>query len=457
MRRRQRCTGGARLCGGCLGLTLILVLLIPVSAFGTEDLLFHYRLALRGDPKLRSAEANRNAVGEKLSEAEAGFFPTVAANATRNKNVEQVATENFISSQPAGNAKYYSNEYRLNVSQPVYHADLFAGYRVASADLRRAQSEYAAARQDLTVRVAQAYFDVLLAQDTLAFTGAAKEAVAHQLESAKARLQAGLAPITDVNDAEAGYQNARSQEIDAQNQVADKRQALAEISGQPPEALASLGPNIPLVLPEPPDIDQWTQTAEQQNPAIQAAEAAMESARQTIAQNRTGHYPTLDLVGSRTRDDADASITGPGVRTDNTVVGLQLNVPLYQGGLISARTREAADRYEAAQQDLEARRRNVERTTRSAFQGASGGIAKIQALQQAVESAAASLAAKTEGYSAGLYTTLDVLIATRDLYRAKRDLAEARYGYLLSLLQLKQSAGTLNDDDLIAVNHWLQP
>lgn len=426
----------------------------PVHA---EDLLFHYKLALDRDPKLRGAEANRDAVRERLSQARAGFFPTVTTSAARNRNDEKVITDNAIATQPAGTASYSSSDYRLNLTQPVFNAALMGAWRVADADLARAEAEYGAAKQDLVVRVAQAYFDVLLAEETLALTHSEKDALAHQLESAQGRLEAGLASITEVDDTHARFQTVAAQEIETQNQVDDERQALREISGEAPGDLARLGEAMPLALPEPPDLKRWTDSALAQNLTLQAAAAAAASAREAVNQNRAGHYPTVDIVGNRTRTDADASIPGPGVRNDRTVVGLQLTLPLFQGGLVNAKTQEAAYRYEAAQQDFEARRRAVERAARAAFQGVAGTKAKIEALEQTVVSATSSLSAKIEGHRAGLYTAVDVLDATRDLYRARRDLAEARHHYALNLLQLKLAAGTLNDDDLVAINGWLRP
>jgi outer membrane protein len=434
----------------------ILLLVAPFAAFGAEDLLHQYRLAVQRDPKLRSAEANRNAVDERRAQAQAAFLPTITASGTRNKNRENVRTEGYIYSQPPGEAYFYDKQYRVSLSQPVLHAELLAGYQAASADLRQAEAQYVAAVQELMVRVAQAYFDVLAAEDALALATAEKNALAHQMESARERLKGGLVPITDVRDAEAAYENALSQEIEAHNQVADKREAIAEITGTRPADLAPLGRDLPLALPDPSDILKWTDAAARQNPGIEAASAAVASARETVSQMRAGHYPTLDFVSTRSRSQADASISGPGVSTDNTVTGLQLTIPLFQGGMVNARTQEAAWRYEAAQQELEARRRNVERTARSSFLGVSGGIAKIGALKQSVAAASESLDAKTEGYRAGLYTMLDVLNATRDLFRTQRDLAQARYEYVLSLLQLKQAAGTLREQDLAALNGWLQ-
>ncbi len=434
----------------CFGVCLV------SSPAGAEDLLFHYKLARDADPKLRGAEANRNAIRERLSQAQAGFFPNIATSAARNRNEQKVVTDSFVFSQPPGKAAYSSSEYRLNLSQPVFNAALSAGWRVADAEAVKAEAEYGATQQELMLRVAQAYFEVLLAQETLALVQAEKETLTHQLDSAHGRLKAGLAPITEVHDTEARFQTVVAQEIDAQNQIEDKREALHEISGEMPGTLATLRDTTLLVRPDPPDIQQWTDTALNQNLSLQAAKAAAESARQAVAQNRAAHYPTVSLVGSRTRTDADASIPGPGVRSDESVIGLQLNIPLFQGGLVNARVKEAAYRYEASQQDFEAKRRAMARATRAAFQDTLGTAAKIEALQQTVVAARSSLTAKTEGYAVGVYKAVDVLDATRDLYRAQRDLAEARHHYALNTLQLKFYAGTLVDDDMLAINSWLR-
>jgi outer membrane protein len=440
---------------GARVVVVILALVGPLPSFGAEDLVFHYRHALTADPRLRAVEANKFAAQERKSQATAGFFPTISATAGRNRNDESVLTDASIFSQPAGQAHYSSSEYRLTLSQPVVNAALIAGVQVADAESRRAEAEYTASRQEVAVRTAQAYFDVLLAQESVVLARAERTALAQQRESVEARQRARAATIIDLNDVLARFQIAVAQEIEAANQLADKREALQEISGQAVGELATLGQQIPLLRPEPDDSARWVEAAVGQNPQLLAARAAVESARENVTLNRAGHLPTVSFVGNRIRSDADASIAGPGVRSDSLVYGLQLNVPLSQGGLVNARIDEAAYRHEAALQDLEARRRAVVRATRAAFQGTRGAIAKIEALEKSVIAAGTNRAAKTEGYSAGLYTTLDVLDATRDLFRAKRDYAEARHAYVVNLLQLKLSAGALEESDLIEVNRWL--
>ncbi len=441
----------------CVRLSLFAAgFLFLTSGARAEDLVAVYKLARANDPKFRAAEAVYLADREKLPQARAGLLPALNARASRDRNTNETVTDSFIFGRPSSEFKYSSSEYSLNLSQPVYNAAAFSGFSQAKTEVRRAEAEYAAAAQDLVLRVAQAYFDVLLALDNLEFSRAEKISIQRQLEAAEGRLKVGMATITDVNDARARYESAEAQEIEAENNLQDKREALRELTGHPFEALMPLGANMPLVTPEPADIDQWVGKSLAQNYSLIAKREAADSAREEIKRQRAGHYPTLDLVGTRTRNDADGSIAGPGIRTDNAVIGMQLNLPIFQGGLVSSRTEEAAHRYDAAQQELEATRRATERAARVAYLGVKGGAAKIMALTQAVTAGESALAAKTEGFSAGINTNMDVLDASRDLYRAKRDLSSARYDFLLNFLRLKQAAGILSENDLVQINGWLQ-
>jgi outer membrane protein len=382
-------------------------------------------------------------------------MPTLNARVARDRNKNETVTDSFIVGRPSARFEYSSTEYALSLSQPVYNAAVLSGLSQAKAAVRRAEAEYAAAAQDLIQRVAQAYLEMLLAWDNLEFTRAEKTSIRRQSESAEARLKVGLATITDVHDAKARLENAAAQEIEAENGLQDKREALRELTGRLPESSVRAGVIIPLITPEPVDINRWVETSLAQNYSLLAKRAAADGAREEIRRQRAGHYPTLDLVGTRTRNDADGSVTGPGIRADNTVVGLQLNVPLFQGGLVGSRTEEAAHRYDAAQQDFEFARRATERAARAAYLGVAGGAAKVTALAQAVVAGESALHAKNEGFAAGIHTNIDVLDANRDLYRAKRDLSSARYDYLLNLLRLKQAAGTLGENDLVEINGWL--
>ena len=358
--------------------------------------------------------------------------------------------------RPAGSAEYDSTEYALNLTQPVFNSASLAEVRRARADVRRAEAERLGAQQDLMLRVVEAYLNVLAAADGLELARAEKAAVARNLETVQGRLQVGLAAKADVHEAKARYELAAVQEVEAENELEDRQEALRELTGQRHRSLARLAERIPLASPAPPDVNHWVQAALTRSPVLVARREIVESAREDVKRSHAGHYPSLDVVGSRTRTDADASISGPGIRADNTVLGLQLTIPLIQGGLVSARTAEAGHRLSATEQELEGARRNVERTVRSAFLGVVSGVARVNALQQAVTASESALQAKSEGFKAGVNTLLDVLDANRELYRAKRDHARARYGYALNWLRLKQNAGTLSEDDVAHVNGWLQ-
>jgi len=436
--------------------TLVVLFLLPVTATA-DDLLAVYHTARDNDPRFRAAEANYRAGLQRLPEARALLLPTVNASARQDEKRDRTVTDGTVVGLPAGRANYDATTYSLNLSQPVFNAIAFAGLRQAHADVRRVEAEFSAAQQDLMLRAAQAYFELLAARDSLAFARAEQAAYARQLELADGRLAAGLATVTDVHDARARFESAQAQAIEAENQLDDRREALRELTGRRPEALAALGETLPLVTPEPADVDRWIAIALDQNYALLGRRAAQESAREEIRRLRAGHYPSLDIVGSRTYLDTDGSVSGPAYRTDNRAVGLQLTLPLLQGGLVSARTTEAAHRYTAAQEDYEAGRRATERATRAAYLGVASGAARVQALRQSVTASQSALDAKTEGFEAGINTSLDVLDAARDLYRAKRDYAQARYTYLINLLKLKQAAGTLAESDLAQVNGWLTP
>lgn len=436
--------------------TALLILLLSWTNAQAEDLIDVYTLALTNDPRHRAAESTYLADKQKLQQAWAVLRPSINATADRSRTDLETETDAGIVSRPAGEADINSTVFELTLTQPLYNRSLFAGLRQARAEVRRADAQFAAARQDLIIRVADAYFGLLAASDNVELAGAEKAANARQLEVAEGRLSVGLATITDVHDARARFQLARAQEIDAINEVRDRRQALRETAGRVIRTIATVDRKAPLVEPDPPNLNIWVKTALAQDPALIAANETAEITREEIKRQRGGHWPKLDLVGSHSDTDDDESISGPGVETESTEIGLRLTVPIYQGGLVTSLTKEAAHRYNAAQQDLEAQRRLTERTARAAFLGVTGGVTRIEALRLAVIASESALEAKTEGFEAGINTNLDVLDASRDLFRAKRDLLDASYTYILNLLRLKRAAGIVSKDDLAGINRWLR-
>lgn len=432
-----------------------LMLVISSAELPAQNLLDMYQLAIKHDPVFRAAQANYRANRQTLTQARGALLPTINATASKNKIDSKIKTDSGIVSRPSGRASYNSDDYTLTVTQPIFNGAIFSGLKQAKSQVRRAEAEYMAAQQDMIARLAEAYFGVLSAGDNLELALAERAAIAQQLAGAKGRLSVGLATITDVHDARARHQLAEAQVIEAQNKLADSRQALREITGIRPTNLNKIGKNIPLIKPEPDNIKKWIEKANIQNMALLAQREAVIIARQDVKIRRAGHMPTLNLVGTRSHSDSDGSITGPGVESTNTTVSLELNIPIFRGWRTRSETKQAKYLLEAARQQLTAVERSTERQIRSAFMGVSSGTHRINALKQAVVANESALKAKRLGFRAGIKTNLDVLDAQRDLFRAKRDYSDARYSYILNLLKLKQSTGTLDVEDLKKINAWL--
>ncbi len=434
---------------------LLAGLLVPTSA-RAENVMDIYRLAQLNDPQFRSAQATHQANLQRAEQARGALRPTISGQALTSQKDVDVETESGIVSRPSGSADFNSTEIALTLTQPIYNSALFAGLRQARAEVRRTEAQFAAAKQDLIVRVAEAYIAVLATLDNVELNAAQKAANGRQLESVEGRLEAGLATVTDVNQARARYESDVAGEIEAENNLRDARQGLSQLTGTEIMNVARLDREAPLVQPDPPDVGQWVATALAQNLRLATDRESVEIAREEVKRQRAGHLPTLDLVGSYTDADDSGSVTGPGVETKTTEIGLQLTVPIYQGGRVSAQAREAAHRYDAAQQDLEQQRRAVERATRSAYLGVTGGVSRIRAFGQSVIAAQSTVEAKREGFEAGINTNIEVLDAQRDLFIASTGFLRARYDYILNLLRLKQNAGTLSEEDLQRFNAWLQ-
>ena len=426
-----------------LGAAGLLLVAAPAAPAGTT-LLQVYERALAGDSEFLAAGAANRAAQELRPQARAGLLPSVGVRVDANRN-ERPRSRSF------GPRSFDTWGIVLNVQQPIHRRDRRVALRQADSRIARADALYAAAGQDLMVRVSQRYFGVLEAEDELSFAQATLEAFRQQLMQSRQRFEVGLTAITDVEEAKAGFDLARAQLIAAENALDTAREALRETSGEYQEDLASLG-EMPLVTPEPADIDQWTETALAQNLRLLAAGHNAETARREIERVRAGHFPTLDAVGSHSRNDR---ISGGG-ETSSTSIGLRLNLPFYAGGAVLSRTRESRHRYRQALDELERERRRAQRETRDAYLGINSGISRVTALAQAVRSSEAAADAVEAGFQVGTRTSVDVLDAQRELYRARRDLAGARYNYIRDVLRLKRAAGILSEDDLRQVSAWLE-
>lgn len=429
-------------------------LLLGATNSHAEDLLEIYRLAVESDPQLRAAEAGNLAAQEVRTQSRAALLPQINAGAdyTRHESDLQDSTNPQAN---LGTSEYDSNGYGISLKQSIYHHEYYVQLKQADARIAQANAEYEAAKQGLILRAAEAYFNLLGAQDSLATAEATKRAISQQLNQTQQRFEVGLSAITDVHEAQAAYDLAVAAELAAQSQVDNARENLREIIGRDPVALAALKEEVPLLPPEPAEINQWVETAQKQNLPLQAREAAARAAREEISRRKAGHYPTLDLIGNHNYSDNMDSPTF-GSKGSDTTIGIQLNVPIYSGGLTTAQTREARALYTQAQEALEQQRRATVRETRNAYLGVTTGISQVQARKQALASAQTALEATQAGFEVGTRTIVDVLDAQRVRFTAQSDYLRARYDYLLATLRLKQAAGSLSMTDIEQLNTWLK-
>jgi outer membrane protein len=331
---------------------------------------------------------------------------------------------------------------------------LWVSLRQANISVAQARAELLDARQDLIVRVAEAYFSVLFSEDNLEFATGEKDATARQLERAHEFFEVGLIAITDVKQSQASYDSAVAQEIAAVNELDISREELQVITGQYMKKLNKLSVRMPLVAPEPQDISQWVETALGQNLRLRAAALASAIAEQEIKRQRAGHYPTLDLFGARSVTDNAGGLRGDSDTTDTTV-GLKLNFPIFSGGRVSSRTRQARYDFQEAVDNLSGQRRETVRETRASYLKVNSGISQVKALKQALESTQTAAEATQAEFDVGTRTAVDVLLGLRDTFRSEREYSRARYDYILATLRLKRAAGILSDADVWEVNSWL--
>lgn len=433
--------------------TLIAALILNGTA-QAESLYAVYQRAQEVDPALRAAAAARDATLEVKPQSRAGVLPTLGLSGEASRN----SYDRRNPTAGVSNPTYSTNQtYSLSLTQPLFRWDRWVALRQADDLVAQAQATYTAAEQALMVRVAESYFAVLGAEDALRLARIEKESIGRQLEQAQQRFEVGLSAITDVQEAQARHDTALATEIRAQDLLESNREQLRQITGQLIDRLDPVRDSeFKLVEPEPKDQQTWVDTALKQNPGLAAARAGSEAARQQIQIARAGHYPTADATVSYSYLDSNFAGFLPQERNDGSV-GVQLNVPLYQGGYVNSKTREARSRFDEARENLDASQRLLERETRDAYRGVISGISEVRAATQARTSSTTALEAARTGYEVGTRTIVDVLDAQRALSLAELNLYKARYDYLLNTLRIKQAAGTLAPADLEALSTgWMQ-
>ena len=415
------------------------------------DLMDIYREALSQDPVYASARYAYEAGKEVLPQARAGVLPSINLAAGMNRNHRE--TEGFSS------LDYTGRSYTLSLSQPLFRMQNWIAVDQAGLQVKQFEAVFADASQSLIVRAAQAYFDVLLAQDNVSLSGAQKTAISEQLAQAKRNFEVGTATITDTYEAQAKYDLGIAKEISDLNDLEIKRRALQQLIGKMPASLDPLRDNPGLALPQPSEMEQWVRAAEEASPVVAQLRLAYEIAAKEVTRTKGGHLPTLDLTGSYT--NGNTPITGASgslgalVDTKAALIGLSLNIPLYQGGGTQSRIRQALSNKDRAAQDLENTKRAVAQAVRQSYLGVTNGVAQVKALEAALVSNRSSLDATVLGKEVGVRTNVDVLNAQQQLFQAQRDLQQARYTTILSQLRLKSASGRLKDDDLADVNRLL--
>ena len=412
------------------------------------DLLQAYSDAQAYDSQFASARAQREASREREVQARAGLLPQVSFTGSSSK-----IDGTFSQGHSSSGINYQSQSYQIALQQPLYRPANQSAYEQGKLATAAADIQFEQARIDLALRVAQAYFDVLAAEDVIAFIEAQKVAIAEQLESAKRNFEVGTATITDAHEAQARYDLALAQEIAAQNDLEVKRNAFAVITGKQPGTLSGLRSGVTISAPQPAAMEQWVTSAETGNIGVVAQSYQMEIAKLDVTRNRAGHLPTVDAVAAYAHNKGLPYATGATVET--TSIGLQVSVPLFTGFATTSQVRQAVSLEDKARTDLDTAKRSAAQAARTAYLGVQSGLSQVRALEAAETSSKLALEANQLGYQVGVRINIDVLNAQQQLYSTRRDLAKARYDTLVSGLRLKAAAGSLSQEDLAQLNALL--
>jgi outer membrane protein len=455
--------------------TALILGLIGGSA-RAADLLAVYQRALQNDPQLKEAEATRLAALESKPQALSALLPQLSATGiiSRERDTGQDNTTETVSAPGTptqletfpfdGRVDTTTHRYGLDLKQNIFRWENWVALKRADSQVAQAEADYQAAQQDLMQRVAQAYFDVLSAQDDLEAQQVALVSIQHQLDQAESRFKIGLIAVTDVEEARAAHDSGAAAVIAAKRTLASTQEALRQITGDEFDFLARPIEPFDLAEPDPVSEDRWVDMALQQNLSLVSSRLGADIARENVSTARGGHFPSLDLIGSRYH----ATSNGTDTFTDGTpaggtlldqnqrTIGLQLSFPIYSGGLVSSQVRQAVYQHRAAKERVERVARQTEHDARDSYLGVISEIARVKALRRAVESNATSLRATESGYEAGTRTAVDVLQSRQLWVQAQTDYSRSRYDYMLNVLKLQQAAGTLSQQSLEKINGLLR-
>lgn len=415
-----------------------------------------YRLALDNDASIRASRAAAASRRERLPQARAQLLPNLSANASYYRNQLDSQQPGLLG--PVNQHLFYnSNSRALSVRQPIFRPFQFADYRQARAQVAEADANLEKDTQSLAVRVTTAYLQVLASEDQLALVLAQKAAYSTQVEAAKKRLAGGAGTRTDIDEAQARFDMAVAQELEARQNLGYMRQQLQSLISTPVGDVALLDDKrLPLTPPNPQNVDEWIARAEATSPEIRALTAQRDAAREEVRKAQAGHLPTLDAIAQWSISDSD-NVTRIDTRYDQKIVGVQLNVPIFAGGYVNSQVRQALAEVERTEQSLEALRRDLALRVHKEYRGIGEGVLRVRALEQAVLSARTAVDSARKSFQAGARTLVDILNAEGQYASAQRDLAEARYQYLLSRIRLRALAGEADVGVIDEANGWLKP
>lgn len=419
------------------------------AAIQAEDLLEVYGLSYQTDPVLKQVISQRQSIGEGSVQAFAAFLPEISASAsTTGINQDKPQSKN-------SDVSYNQHGYSLDLNQNIFNNRNYVNYRIANININKAEANLSAAQQDLIIRVSEAYFTTLSAIDKLTFSNAEKKAIGRQLDQAKRRYEVGIIAITDVHEAQAGYDNANAQVIAAENDLLIAKEVLRELAGQYIDNITPLADKIPLDPPTPAKIQHWVDQSLVGNFSLLAAKEETFAQKENINLQRSGHYPTLGLKASYGYNKANGPISDFAPQYHESSIGLNLSIPIYEGNSVTSKTRQAQYDYQSSQDAYNEVLNATEKNTRSSYLNVLSEVSRVQALKQAVVSNQSALKATEAGFEVGTRTIVDVLNVQRDLFRAKQEHSNSRYTYILNVLKLKQASGELARVDLETVNGWL--
>jgi len=426
-----------------------LLIFLPIQFSHAQNLVETHQLALENNPELKSAYLNQFSTSEIRSQSIAQMLPTISVSGS---SARQRLNNKKFTFQRNGTQNYWNHSFTINFKQPVFNWGHWVQLNQSDNRIAQSEAQYQATYQQLIVQTSEAYFNILAAQDNLEFTVSEKKAIKKQLEQATQRFKVGLIAITDVHEAQAGYDQSIANEIEAANLLDDSKENLREIIGENEAQLDTLLENIPLNFPEPADITLWSKAAESNNFNIIAQLNQTEVIRKEIKLQKSGHLPTIDIVANYGVQDNTSNF---GLRGDTQSVGLELNLPLFEGGAVHSRTKQAQFNYQREKENLTQTKRAVTRQVRNAYRDVISSISRVKALEATVKSSTSALEATEAGFEVGTRTMVDILAEQRNLFRSKRDYSRSRYDYLINGIKLKEASGSLTAADLETVNQYL--